>query len=104
MTITSTSTTVAKYIRKGKIIFFKLRFSGTLGGTPSNTVYFTLPVTGAASNEDTFACFLLENAATKSGVSVVDTPASKAAVYRYDLANMTAGAFATTVCGFYEVA
>jgi hypothetical protein len=49
MTYTSVTTNRAKYLQLGKLVFFTLSATGTTGGTASNAIIATLPVTAAYS-------------------------------------------------------
>lgn len=44
MTISSVSVSQASYLQIGKFVFVRMRFSATIGGTPSSTIRVTTPV------------------------------------------------------------
>lgn len=104
MTISSTSTTSARYARVGKIIHFNINFSGTLGGTADAAVSFSPPVT-AATNANPMIAFCLNGGGPFSGVVDVAT-STRFDVYRYDGGAWTAAPTSCTVqaSGTYEAA
>ena len=48
MTYTGVTTTYAKYFQIGEIVFFMVSADGTTGGTASNNIIVSLPVTAAS--------------------------------------------------------
>lgn len=50
MTFTGTSIARARYAQIGKVVMFQIEFTGTVGGTPSTNLQFTLPVTAASTS------------------------------------------------------
>lgn len=108
MSITGTSISSAKYIQIGKLVWFKLSFAGTLGGTPSAIVHATLPVTAATTVVEQFAIQAIDGDAsvpTAPLAQIYDTT-SKIGIYKAHAGgNWTAGAsFAARLSGFYEAA
>mgnify|MGYP003439974357 FL=1 len=49
MTYTSTSVSYAKFSISGRTVTLTLRFTGTVGGTPTNYISATLPITNGAT-------------------------------------------------------
>lgn len=102
MTYTSTSITYAKYIQIGKLVYFKVFFTGTVGGTPSNGLNFTIPVTANADGV-TGAVRVRDNGASAGGI-LFSNSTTQLGVSRYNVASYTAGAVDVNVYGFYEAA
>lgn len=104
MTLTGTSTGEQRYCQIGKIVFYVLTFSGTLGGVANNAVTFTLPVAPSytASAYLIGSAKVTENSASKQGYIDFST-GSTVRVFRYDSANMTLGSSDFFVEGFYRV-
>lgn len=50
MTWTSISTNYAKYLRRGNIVYFTINATGTIGGTASSDLTFSLPVDFASTS------------------------------------------------------
>lgn len=105
MTYTSVTTTVAKYIQVGKLVYFYLSATGTTGGTTNNTIYFTLPVTAASTSGAIFAANISPAGGVAVGGFATLNTTSQAGFRRYDSGNITLGASTgITVSGFYEAA
>jgi hypothetical protein len=100
MTYTSTSISYAQYRQVGKIVFYRCGFAGTVGGTPTAKLMFSLPVTSAA-NTVTGAGYLQDNGALAGGIFYPES-ASQVGVSRYNAANFTAGTVQVRAFGFYE--
>lgn len=108
MTLTSTSIVSAKYFQIGKLVFFKLHITGTIGGTPAANIYATLPVNAATTLVEQFAAEVIDGdgtALTSPSARIHDTTAKLNILKTHAGSNYTAGAaFATRVSGFYEAA
>jgi len=103
MTFTSVVTNYAKYMYHGKLVWFSIRATGTTGGTASTDIYFTLPVTAAASNTIAFAGMALDTGSI--GCAAYQQSTTLGAVRKYDATNWGLGASRVIVAqGFYEVA
>lgn len=106
MTITSTAITSAKYCQIGKLVFFKLAFTGTIGGTPSFGVRATLPVTAATVGVEYFSSLVVDGDASipASPVSrIYDTTSKLEVLKSRAAASYTAGgSFQAYTSGFYE--
>lgn len=101
MTYTGTSVDYAKYWRLGKLYWFILRFTGTVGGTPSTILTATLPA-ASANNLSACAANVLDNSATVGGFAYVGSSAELVSVRRYDGAAFTAGTVTCYVSGVVE--
>lgn len=51
MTFTSVTTNIARYVIIGKTVHFQIGAKGTTGGTASNYIGFTLPITAANTDQ-----------------------------------------------------
>ena len=102
MTFTSVTTNHARYLQIGKFVFFTVRATGTVGGTPSQILTFTLPV---APTSDVFSAGgnVFDNGSWRGCNCQFSGSGSTFSAYRYDSGNYTAGAAAVMVFGFYEV-
>lgn len=90
MTYTSVTTSYAAYIKLGKIVIFQMSATGTTGGTASNGITFTFPVsiaTAPANQGSVFAGFTDSIAAF-----AFPTAATTIEVRRYDNSNYPLGA------------
>jgi hypothetical protein len=99
MTWTSTSINEARYTQIGKIVFFKVNITGTVGGSLSTELQFTLPSTPTGVCEGGCRIF---NPAANSGVFVYS--AGKILVSLYNAAAWSSGTGGVSVQGFYQVA
>lgn len=106
MTFTSVTTNYAKYVQIGKVVYFQINASGIRGGSTSNEMYFTLPITAAAST-DVFAGGVTDTTgAVTVGTACFLLSSTTVRVRRYDAANMSVSAsiVQTISCsGAYEV-
>lgn len=104
MTYTSVTTTYAKYIQIGKTVFFRLRSSGTTGGTASNELKFTLPVNRADTDVTNMGATYVVDGGVTGGVGYSDN-ANQCVIRRYDSANFALStARQIVINGCYEVA
>jgi hypothetical protein len=108
MTWTSTSVTWAKYIQIGKNVYFRVKATGTTGGTASNALTFTVPI---AANTEMITGFAsvgpayVGDSVSTMGFSFFNNSTTEVAVRRYDGANFGLGASRSiTVTGVYEAA
>lgn len=102
MTYTSTSVNKAIYVQVGKLVFFNVSFTGTVGGSVSTALKFTLPITAAHLYHAFHVTYanpttILSGAASQASTTVVD-------VYNSTGGNWTAGTAGCTVQGWYEAA
>jgi hypothetical protein len=88
MTVTPTTIWQSVYKEEGGWVYFMVAASVTIGGTPSNIVYVTLPTT--SNNTNTSLCAgPVDN---EVGGSARLFSATQCQLQRYDNANWTAGA------------
>lgn len=106
MTFSLVTTRFFQYVHFGCTVQFSLRADGTVGGTPGDTLYFTLPV--SASQESiayaypALSVWVIDNGNTIAGTAILDAGYNgKVAVKRYDGANFTAGTVSLAVSGMY---
>lgn len=99
MTFTSVTTNHADFFRMGHWLFFSLKATGTVGGTPSTDIYFTVP-TNHAPEDDAMGAGEVEGAA---GIWY-EQSSTQLAVRVYDFSNYSAGSNSIWASGFYKVA
>jgi hypothetical protein len=102
MTYTSTTVNHAEYCNVNDIVFFRLDFTGTVGGTPNNSMNFTLPVT-ATTDGVALTVNITDNGSIVAGSGTYAAVGSSD-LYRYDSAVYTAGTVSFRVHGFYQSA
>ena len=102
MTISSTATTVAQYVRVGPFIFFHLLFTGTLGGTLSNTVNASLPVAVSGSAINCFVSIATSAAGATSSLGTLSS--SNLGFTLNGGGNYPSGAISMSANGFYKCA
>lgn len=102
MTYTGVTIPHARYIQINKFVWFMISFSGTVGGTPTNRIKFSLPVT-AVNQGNALNGSLVDNGIIVASVATYAST-TELDVYRYDNANYTAGVVTPNVQGFYEAA
>lgn len=105
MTTSSENTVLARYTQIGKTVFFQIVATMTTGGTASNSLIFTLPITAVygASNEIAGGCTVTD-AARQAGF-YIGTSTTTIACRKYDNSNFALAANRSLSCqGFYEVA
>lgn len=94
--------TFAKYAQFGKLCFMSMRVSGTTGGTASNSILSTLPITAARSFQ-VLTTIVVDGTAVPALAWLSSTTALT--IRRYDSANYGLGADrAIWLTGVYEVA
>lgn len=102
MTYGTVTTNSARYIQIGKTVFFQLSADGTTGGTASDTITFTLPVTAKNALQQ-FSGYITD--VTSLAAFVYSVNATTAGVRGYGGANYGLGAGKViNIYGFYEVA
>lgn len=99
MTWTSRTITEARYMQIGKIVFFKVGITGTIGGSLSTELQFTLPSTPTGVCEGGCRVF---NPTANSGTFVYS--GGKILVSFYNAVAWSAGTGGISVQGFYQVA
>ena len=102
MTYTSTSVTFARFVQIGKVVHFKIAFTGTVGGTPSTYIGFTLPVTSDGAGISASVA-VLDNSSLAAGFSSSGS-STRLDVYRYNNVAFTAGTVSLNCYGTYEAA
>jgi hypothetical protein len=101
MTYTSVATMQGRYIQIGKVVYWYLLCTGTTGGTASDTIYFTLPVT--ASNTGGAGGGNVLDAASQ-GAFMYFNSTTQVGVRKYDGTNYGLGSGRQIrFSGFYEV-
>ena len=102
MSVTSVVITRARYAIIGKVVKFMVRADFTTGGTASNSLYFTLPVS-SITNNNSHGCMVGDQGAFAGFTFHLNT--STIGVRRYDSANWSLGASRyIQVSGSYEIA
>lgn len=100
MTISSVTTTYAKYFKLGNLVFFQLEATGTTGGVASTDIYFTLPV-NAIQAAGTFSASVVDT--LNIGASAFLNSTSQVGVRRFDVGVFGVGAGRVIKCmGFYQ--
>lgn len=89
MTYSSVTVSRALYVQIGKIVFCDVLFSGTIGGTLSGTVTFTLPV--AAASDHRIVVSTTNNSSLEAGFILFASSSTSATLQRTGGANWTAG-------------
>lgn len=90
LTLSSTSILVARYLRIGKIVNVQIGFSGTLGGTASTDLRFTLPFTSVNAGGTKWAHALINNGGTfLAGHIQIPANSAYAACRMGDVGNFT---------------
>jgi hypothetical protein len=106
MTYTSVDTQYCKFAMVGQIVIFKLRVYGTTGGTASNQIFFTVPISMAAVGFCVHAGVAIHDGGyySKAGLLWDTGDASKAGVLKYDAGDYTLGTVYITAQIIYEIA
>lgn len=106
MTITGVSVVDAQYFRVGPVLYFKVAFSFTLGGTMDFGVYCTLPVALVGNYSALAAAFIQSPAGANTAMpAVARTDSNQGVVIRYGAAlNFVAGLYNVVISGFYRCA
>jgi len=101
MTYTTVTTTTARYIRIGKLVFFVIDANGTTGGTANTTLTFTLPVTAASQNHVMGGQIF--QASGKAAYAVIAGSTGSVSLYDSSNLSLSAGTY-IRVAGVYEAA
>ncbi|MBX9580471.1 MAG: hypothetical protein K2X87_09200 [Gemmataceae bacterium] len=88
MTLTSVSTLLARYQRHGSRVDFSLQFTGTTGGTASNTLTASLPVTSSAQSG--MGLYVIDGSAV-AGYATIGGGGTNLSVSKYDTSNFGLG-------------
>ena len=105
MTFTATTIETARYVQIDKTIHFFIYVTGTVGGTPSTALTFTLPLRPRDGQLPNFTAIAIDNSSEVCGFARTSAAQSDIInVKRYDGANYTAGSSGFFVSGTYEVA
>jgi len=104
MTVSALSIVSARYYLVGKGCYFELDFNCTLGGTTSNSIFFTLPVNAVSAAFNSIGT-ASQTADTVMGWVQLNNSATQAIIRRYDGINIATGSSKSVrVSGFYETA
>ena len=106
MTFTTVSTPLSEYLHLGDLVIFNFKASGTTGGTASNELYMTIPITfrDALLENDlpVFQCFVTDVGAKVAGIACKRTNyANQLCIQRYDAGNFGLGTVSFVVSGHY---
>jgi hypothetical protein len=97
------TTLLGIYQRHGSRVDFALRASGVNGGTASNTLTFTAPITAASSGQSAGGGMIL-NGSTETGAYWQFGSTSTIQIKRYDQANLTTSVTTFILAeGFYTL-
>lgn len=102
MTYTSTSITYAKFQVIGKEVRYAVAFTGTVGGTPSIGLIFTIPVT-AIGTSGLVGSGLVVDGGTGLAAYLGANSTTSLNFVKYNASTFTAGTVACVGSGFYEI-
>lgn len=104
MTYGTTTTNHARYMKMGKLCFIQIDFTGTTGGTASNSLTFTLPFAPPTLTSDQGAGGgAVRDSAFVGGWVALQSASTTALVYKIDFSNYGLGADrAVDLSFFYE--
>ena len=103
MTFTGVTTINAEYVRIGSLVVYHIHATGTIGGTPSATLNFTLPVNQSTTIFHVAGCQAIDVNLVGGFTSHGGT--TKMDVYRYDSGNWNAAASrGFNISGIYRAA
>lgn len=93
MTFTSVTSFIARYIRIGDMVALQVTATGTTGGTASNSLTFTLPITAAASGTNVLqgGASIKTTSTTRSSGFFFSSDTSTIVVRKYDDSNFALG-------------
>lgn len=104
MTFSATTANTARYVKIDKTVNLFLYATGTVGGTPSTALTFTLPLRPRGGQLPNFSAIAIDNGSEVCGFARTSAAQSDIInVKRYDGANYTAGSGGFFVSGTYEV-
>ena len=102
MTFTSVSTTRAVYKVLDNIVFGMIRFSGTTGGTASNSITASAPIAGSLSSSINSPCYIRDGSTRDIGIIACGNP--NLTFYLKDLSSWGIGSNREASCFFfYEI-
>lgn len=106
LTWTSVSTSQARYIEVGKLIIFLIDATGTLGGSASTDLTFSLPVTAASSTGNpAIGGGYVGSPSAVCGFCYLNASVVTGSCRRYDSSNYaTSGNGTISIIGAYEAA
>lgn len=102
MTYATITTSIAKYIQVGKLVFFVIQAIGTTGGSADRTIEFSLPVT-SASTYGCFAALIQDGSGPEAGCAYFQST-TVCSVGRGTANWALGGSREIRVMGFYEAA
>jgi hypothetical protein len=103
LTLSSISVALARYTIDNNKLFYEIRFSGTLGGSASNVIYFTVPINCAQSANAPGMGYGFTAGIVAACNVTAGTP-DKIGVLKYDVSNYaTSGSCTVAVSGCYEI-
>jgi hypothetical protein len=103
LTLSSTSIVTARYRKRGLGIEVQIAFTGTLGGTASDTVSFTLPFTAASNGTRRVPAYVVNSGTVEVGFIEITNGATTGGCKRGAAGNYgTSGAFECNSNFYYE--
>jgi hypothetical protein len=105
MTFTSVTTDLAQYALSSNLVYIRMRFNGTIGGTLSTALGVSTPIDpniGSFGLESGMIC-RINNVGIRLGVALSQgaTSPRRFDITRYDFVNLTAGNFSCSISGYY---
>jgi hypothetical protein len=105
MTFTSVTTDLAQYALSSNLVYIRMRFNGTIGGTLSTALGVSTPIDpniGSFGLESGMIC-RINNVGIRLGVALSQgaTSPRRFDITRYDFVNLTAGSFSCSLSGYY---
>jgi len=105
MTFTSVTTDLAQYALSSNLVYIRMRFNGTIGGTLSTALGVSTPIdpnVGSFGLESGMIC-RINNVGVRLGVALSQgaTTPRRFDITRYDFINLTAGNFSCSLSGYY---
>lgn len=104
MTFSSVTTTHARYAENGNIVHFYIAGSGTIGGTVSTIVTFTLPGTSVVTGSTSSLGYGYFSNSGSGDTHGFQGSATVGNIRKSGAVNYSAGACTVTLSGFYEKA
>jgi len=105
MTLTSTTISMARYCVIGETCFVNCEIIGTLGGTPINAIYVSMPKYAYRTDKAaTLSAFAVQTSAdiVRPGLLTFSSGGLIGLVYKYDASNYTGATVKFGVSGFYK--
>lgn len=103
MTFTSVTTTYAKYRQIDRRVYFAVQATGTIGGTPTNQITVTFPVTAASGLGNWPFNGTVDQGALVVGMACYASTTGFI-IRKGDASNYAAGVLNLTASGWYEAA